>query len=50
MINAADAGVSLPLDFEGDPRAPLPDIGADEFIFGRLFLPLLLKNYTGPHG
>jgi hypothetical protein len=50
MINAADSGMSLPLDFEGDPRAPLPDIGADEFIFGRLFLPLLLNNYTGPHG
>jgi hypothetical protein len=46
LINAGDNNLSFPHDIEGDPRMQGPDIGADEYIHGHLFLPLLMKNYT----
>jgi hypothetical protein len=49
LINAGDSLLSLPHDIEGDVRMLGPDIGADEYIGVRLYLPLLLKNYlAGP--
>ena len=32
-------------DIDGDPRIGLPDIGADEYIPARIYLPLALRNY-----
>lgn len=49
LINAGDSSLSIPHDFEGDPRMLGPDIGADDFVSGRIFLPLLLKDFlSGP--
>jgi hypothetical protein len=49
LINVGDSNLSIPHDFEGDPRILGPDIGADDFVSGRLYLPLLLKDFVfGP--
>jgi hypothetical protein len=49
LINAGDSGTNTFFDFDSDPRLQPPDIGADEFILGRLLLPLMQNNYTpGP--
>jgi hypothetical protein len=50
LINAGDNGMSTFFDIDSDPRLLPPDIGADEFVRGRLLLPLMQKNYyPGPH-
>jgi hypothetical protein len=36
-------------DIDSDPRLLPPDIGADEFIQGRLLLPLMQNRYTPGH-
>ena len=49
LINQGSTNSSIPHDIEGDVRIFSPDIGADEFVSGHLFLPLILRNYvTGP--
>jgi hypothetical protein len=44
--NAINAGVpdGVTTDIDGDPRLGVPDLGADEWVAARTFLPLILKN------
>ncbi len=45
---AMDAGIPtvVTTDIDGDPRPlGLPDVGADEYVIARLYLPLVLRNY-----
>jgi hypothetical protein len=44
---AIDAGVDagVTTDIDGDPRLGLPDIGADEYIRRRVYLPIVLKDH-----
>jgi hypothetical protein len=46
LINAGDSTLSISHDFEGDARILGPDIGADDFVAGRLLLPLITKDFT----
>jgi hypothetical protein len=46
LIDHGDSGVSVPRDFEGDPRLVVPDIGADEYIRAHVYLPLVLRNFS----
>jgi hypothetical protein len=44
--NAINAGVpsSVTTDIDGDPRLGVPDLGADEWVAARTFLPLVMKQ------
>ncbi len=44
--NAINAGVpsGVTTDIDGDPRLGVPDLGADEWVAARTFLPLVLKH------
>ena len=46
LIEAGDSSLSVPFDFEGDPRLNAPDIGADEYIRAHIYLPLVLRNWN----
>ncbi len=48
LINIGDGSVSAPHDFEGDPRpiGSRPDVGADEYVHAKLYLPVIMKNYS----
>lgn len=46
LINAGDSNLSIGHDFEGDVRILGPDIGADDFVWGRIYLPRLYKDYV----
>jgi hypothetical protein len=46
LINVGDSILSTPLDFEGDPRLEQPDIGADEYIFAHIYLPVVGRNWS----
>ncbi len=37
-----DAGVTT--DIDGDLRDSTPDLGADEFVYHNIYLPVILKN------
>ena len=47
LINIGDGSVSAPHDFEGDPRpiGSKPDMGADEYVRARVYLPVVLRNF-----
>ena len=43
---AIDRGVNAGVDddIDGDPRDSAPDLGADEFVYHNIYLPVILKN------
>ncbi|MFN2110452.1 MAG: choice-of-anchor Q domain-containing protein, partial [Anaerolineae bacterium] len=48
--NAINHGITLAWvtrDIDGDPRpiGPAPDVGADEYVRARIYLPLVLRNF-----
>jgi hypothetical protein len=45
LIDAGNSSYTMQFDFEGEPRLKNPDIGADEFIFAHLYLPLNMYNW-----
>ncbi len=43
-----DAGVTVDIDGQARPHGSAPDLGADEYVSNRVYLPTVLKNYAPP--